>query len=420
LGLPFFPPQPSFLTEKLIKASLPLIFKEFLGEFSVYIEPNSMQKLETIKNERCLLLPNHPTPWDPWAMVFLSKKIRKSFFYVVAREIFERQWGIPGKLLQRMGCYSVIRGALDKDSFWTTKEILAQNRGLLTIFVEGEISNQNDSLLPLEPGIVQLAFLALQELYKQQSKADMDQLPSLYLCPIAIKYFYSPHGLVKTIENAIQSLEKATGLSANGKGHYERIQALGLRVLEEAAKQLGYALNRTDSLMEQICGLEDFMLTQLEQAVNLQYDPHLRYLGRVRRIRNTVDRIVKEPTEPLTSYQHRLHDHQKALLKNFYWDLDRIVNFIAIYDGYVHPEMKLERYVEVIRRLEKEVFGHYCLQHPRTAVVQVRDPINLKSYFQAFLQDKKKASDALLAEIEHSLYEGIKTAVLPEPTQGAS
>ena len=155
------------------------------------------------------------------------------------------------------------------------------------------------------------------------------------------------------------------------------------------------------------------MLAKLEQTVNLPDDPHLRYLGRVRRIRNMVDRIVKEPTEPLTPYQIRLHDHQKAVLKNFYWDLDRIVNFFAIYDGYIHPDMQPERYVEVIRRLEKEVFGHYCLTHPRTAVLQVRDPIDLKHHFSAFLEDKRKISDTLLAEIEQSLYEGIKTAALP-------
>lgn len=320
LGLPFFPPQPNPLVETFIKASLPFIFKELLCNFSVYIEPSSIQKLEAIKNERCLLLPNHPTTWDPWTMVFLSKKIKKAFFYVAAREVFERQWGLQGKLLQRMGCYSVIRGALDKDSFWTTKKLLAENKGPLAIFVEGEISNQNDSLLPLEPGVLQLAFLALQQIYKQQSEPDIATLPSLYLCPVAIKYFYSPEGLIETIESAICVLEKAIGVSADGKSHYERVLAIGFCVLEEAAKQFGYTLNETASRIDRIKGLEDFMLTKLEQAVNLPYDAHLSYLGRVRRIRNTVDRVVKEPTEPLTHYQHRLHDHQKALLKNFYWD----------------------------------------------------------------------------------------------------
>lgn len=405
-GMVFRPPQPDPLFQRFIRFFLPLIFRHALNGFSVQVDSASLERLRAIQDQRCLLLPNHPSQWDPWAMVEISRRLHENFFYLAAREVFDFHYGLQGWVFQRMGCYSVVRGASDKESFKTTREILSRNKGRLVIFVEGEISNQNDSLLPLEPGVLQLAFLSLQDLYKKAQK-DLAQLPSLFVCPVAIKYFYDPHGLEKTIEKSIQSLERAVGLNAGDNSLYERIRSIGTRVLEETAKQFGYPLSLEDSLYDQIRGLEHFMLTKMEQVLNLPDEPQLGYLDRVRRIRNRVDKVIKEIPEDQTAYQSRLHTHQKAVLKNFYWDLDRIVNFIAIYDGYIHPEMTPERCVEVLRRLEREVFGVYHLTHPRTAVLQVLEPIDLKDRFEAFLQDKKKTSEELIHEIEGGLYQAI-------------
>lgn len=410
-GMSFCPPLPNRLLQETVKKILPFVFQKPLGQLSVQVDEASLAYLQNIRGERCLLLPNHPAQWDPWVMYALGTKLNEFFYYVVAREVFDWHYGLQGWFLQRVGSYSVVRGASDKESFKTTKEILAQNKGRLVIFVEGEISNQNDSLLPLEPGVIQLGFLALQELYKQAGK-NKKQLPSLFVCPVSIKYFYAHAGLEKTIEKSIQALEKALGIPHPAKLHpYEQIRAIGLTVLQETAKQFGYPLSYDDSLYQQIKGLENFMLTKMEQVVNLPYEPELSYLDRVRRIRNTVNRVLKEvPEESLTVYQKRLHEHQKAVLENFYWDLDRIVNFIAIYDGYISENMALERYVEVIRRLEREVFGDYHLQHPRVAVVKVLKPIDLKDHFEAFLQDKKKVVEELAQAIEQDLYQGITSA----------
>jgi 1-acyl-sn-glycerol-3-phosphate acyltransferase len=411
-GMAFRPPLPNKLLQALIKMALPFFFKNALKGYSVEVDEESLQRLRAIAGERCLLLPNHPSQWDPWAMAALSKRLNENFYYVAAREVFDWMHGIQGWIMQHFGAYSVVRGASDKESFKTTKEILSQNKGRLVIFVEGEISNQNDSLLPLEPGVVQLAFLALQDAYKHVGK-DLEKLPSLYVCPIAIKYLYNPKGLNETIEQAVSDLEKATGLTKEDKSLYQRVRSVGLMVLKETSRQFGYPLSEEHSLDEQIQGVEDFMLTKMEQVVNLPYDPSLRYLDRVRRIRNSIDRVMKEVPEEQTLYEERLHEHQKAVLKNFYWDLERIVNFIAIYDGYIHPDMIPERYVEVIRRLEKEVFGSYHLVHPRTAVIKALEPVNLKSHFEAFLHDKKKVSEELIQDIEHNMYHAIVSTRTP-------
>lgn len=415
-GWTFRPPIPNPLLQGGVKFFLPAIFRLMLKGFSVQIDAESLARLKATRGQRCLLLPNHPAQWDPWAMFELSRRIDENFFFVAAREVFDWHGGLQGWIMQRAGCYSVVRGASDKDSFKTTKEILMENKGRLVIFVEGEISNQNDSLLPLEPGVIHLAFLSLQELYRQRGK-DLEQLPSLYVCPVAIKYFYKTRGLNSTIDAALTRLEAATGLRAEGKSFYDRLRTLGRKVLEETSWQIGYSLDGNGSLDEQIRGLENAMLIKLEQVVNLPEDNTLSYLDRVRRIRNMVDRVIKDHPEDETYYHKHLRDHQKAVLENFYWDLERIVNFIAIYDGYIQPDMVAERYVEVIRRLEKEVFGQYLLRHPRTAVLKVLEPIDLKRWFEVYLADKKRTVEELTQTIEQELYQGIVTAQLKPQLQ---
>jgi hypothetical protein len=121
-----------------------------------------------------------------------------------------------------------------------------------------------------------------------------------------------------------------------------------------------------------------------------------------------VDKVLgQSELEETSLYTKRLYNHQKAILRNFYEDLDRIVNFIAIYDGYLKPDMEEARYVELIRRLEKEVFGNFRMLHPRKAHVTIQEPIDLKEYFQRFLSDKRTVLDHLVSEVEASIYAGI-------------
>jgi len=408
-GMAFRPPLPSPLLQRVISLILPWVMRFNLYGLSVSLDSESLRRLKTVQGQRCLLLPNHPSEWDPWVLLAISKQLGEHFYYLAAREIFDRERNIRGWLLQKMGVYSVVRGAPDKDSFRTTKNILEKNLGRLVIFVEGEISNQNDSLLPLESGVVQLAFLSLLDLYKTNGK-NIEALPSLYVCPIALKYFYHPKGLTLTIERSLAALEKEIGLTHTNQSEYERIREVCVVVLKASAQQFGFPLDENVSLFEQVRNLENFMLAKLEHVVGFTEDKSFSYLDRVRRIRNRLDRIIKDIPDNLSPYEHSLHEHQKAVLQNFYRDLDRIVNFIAIYDGYLAPDMTTARMVEIIRRLEKEVFGGYRLVHPRTAVAKVLEPLDIKTHFPAFLEDKKKITETLVSTLESNLYQAIMSA----------
>lgn len=416
-GMTFRPPRRNRLAELLVQRLLPFVYRYCLKGFRVQVDPASLEILKNLEGERGLLLPNHPAEWDPYVMFTLSHRLKESFYYVAAREVFDLHHGLQGLLFQYLGVYSVVRGASDKASFLTTRKILSQNLGRLVIFVEGEVSNQNDSLLPLEPGVITLAFLSLMDIYKGNGK-QLDALPPLYICPLALKYFYDPRGIEKSIDTALSQLETDTGLSKwnddkQEKSIFERIRDIGLLVLEKASDQFGYQPKTGMSWIERVRGLEDFMLTKMEQTLNLPLDPDMAYLQRVRRIRNLVDRLIKDFPDNHTLYEERLHQHQVAVIENFYQDLERVVNFLAIYDGYLTPETSNERFVEIIRRLEREVYGHYRMEHPRTVLVKVTDTLNLTPHFQTFLKDKAAAVDQVIQQVELSLYRGILSLAPP-------
>ena len=403
--LDFKPPLPNAFIQKVFQLILPFICDKNLGGLSIHLSHTSLKRLQAIQGQRCLLLPNHPSEWDPCVVFDIGRRLKENFYFVAAREVFDYSYGLRGWFFQKLGVYSLVRGGNDRKSLKTSIEILSENKGRLVIFVEGEISQQNESLLPLESGVIQLAFMALNDCYKEIDK-DFEKLPSLYICPTSLRYEYTETGLIQSIELALGQLEQATNCQTQGS-IFERLSMLSAYVLEQAAAQIGYPMNPDIALADNVKGLSHLMLTKLEHLINLSSQEEASYLDRVRAIRNKVDSIVTQGEKPLSLYQDRLHAQQRSVLKNYYQNLGRVVNFVAIYDGYLQANMSTARQVELIRRLEKEVFGAARLVAPRTAHVQVSEPVDLKPHFLAFLDDKRATVQKIAHAIEDKLYDGI-------------
>jgi 1-acyl-sn-glycerol-3-phosphate acyltransferase len=402
--LDFKAPKPDRVVQALFKLGLPLLNRYHMQGLSVEIDDASVQRLKSIQGIRGLILPNHPSEWDPCVLFEVARRLKENFFFVAAREVFDYTYGLRGWFFQKIGVYSLVRGYNDRKSLKTSIEILAQNKGRLVIFIEGEISNQNETLLPVEPGVIQLAFMALNDCYKETGK-DISKLPSLYICPMGLYYAYNPMGIEAAMEHSIQQLEEAVNSLAVGN-IFNRIRAIAAQVMVGAAGQLGYTLPLDGTLAKNVKALSGFMLHKLEQVINIESNDSLPHLDRIREIRNTIDKILSNQ-ENTTPYAKRLQLHQRKVLKNFYEDLGRVVNFIAIHEGYLKPDMP--HYIEILRRLEKEVFGEYRLVHPRTAIVTVPEPMDLKPHFEAFLADKKAVVAQLAGEVEKNIFDSIQS-----------
>ena len=97
-------------------------------------------------------------------------------------------------------------------------------------------------------------------------------------------------------------------------------------------------------------------------------------LTRVRALKNLVDAEVYKDIEQMTEYERKIYEELLQKFQRFYPDLERLINFIAISDGYVAEERSPERFLEVIVRLEREVFGTSKIRGPRVASVVLVNP----------------------------------------------
>jgi 1-acyl-sn-glycerol-3-phosphate acyltransferase len=63
---------------------------------------------------------NHSNQYDPEVMFTFSMLARQDFHFLCAREVFEWVFGAVGWWFQSLGCFSVLRGAADIESFKET------------------------------------------------------------------------------------------------------------------------------------------------------------------------------------------------------------------------------------------------------------------------------------------------------------
>jgi len=153
----FYPPRVNRFLVSLAQFIAPCGASWFY-QFELVVSPECLEKIRSLKNQRLLLLPNHPTFQDPIVMFLLSAKLGQTFYYLAAYELLSEP---VGGILQRLGVYSIRRGLVDRSSIAQTLELLTQPGCRLVVFPEGGCSFQNDTVMPFRVGAVQIAFQAM-------------------------------------------------------------------------------------------------------------------------------------------------------------------------------------------------------------------------------------------------------------------
>jgi hypothetical protein len=102
-------------------------------------------------------------------------------------------------------------------------------------------------------------------------------------------------------------------------------------------------------------------------------------------------------------YESRLMKQDRPVFQEFYIELDRLLNFLTLREGYMTENSSPERLAEVIRRLEREVFGKARLKYPRVAKVRLGEIHCLSEHTDAYEADHKKAAASLAAELEDEM-----------------
>lgn len=381
---PFYPPQQNPVFARLTQSISPL-GAHLLYHLDLQVEPADLEKIAALGSDRYVLLPNHPTFDDGIVVFLLSTRLGELFHYLVAHDVFER-W--QGKYLQWLGAYSIRRGIGDRASLAQTLELLQKPAARLVIFPEGGCSFQNDTVMPFRTGAIQLPLQAMSKLAKQ------GEVPNFHLVPVSIKYRYT-QPMRWAIARSLHRLEKALNLSPTSTDLYVRLRRVAERVMSEIERE--YELNTVETTQmdwnQRIERIRTHLLERCERQLNITLPQKLPDRERVYKIQY----VLASRTEDA--------DFDEVWADSIYNATVRLLNFDAIYDGYVAAAPTEERFLDTLTRLEREVFA---IDRPlpkghRNAIVRIGDPVNLKDYWQSYSENRTETVEMLTQQMQQAV-----------------
>ncbi|MGB7085083.1 MAG: 1-acyl-sn-glycerol-3-phosphate acyltransferase [Phormidesmis sp.] len=388
----FYPPRQRPLMSRLVQSvSYPLA--RLLYKFQISVSEDQVGRVRAVDSARLIFVCNHPTMEDGITLFVLSARLGQLFHYVVAYESFK---GLLGWFIQRLGCYSIRRGLGDRASISQTLNLLKAPRCRLVIFPEGGCSYQNDTIMPFRPGAIQLPLSVLAQLAK---KADSpEQVPNFYLVPLSLKYRYQ-QPMHRVIESTLARLEAHLKIaqpttqpssSDDISTNYQRLRRIAHRVILHMESEAGLPHDHTLDWNQRIDRLQQFFLKRCEQALKIEPNPNLPNRERVYKMQALLEASA-------------LAEASQAQANAIYWDTVRLLNFDAIYDGYVAESPTPERFLDTLTRLEREVFHleHTQPKALRKACFYIGMPINLKDYLADYQCDRTNTIDDLAEHLRH-------------------
>jgi hypothetical protein len=383
----FLPPQRQDLLVRLIQ-SISSPAARLLYNLEVKVDPEDLAKLRELDHERLVLLPNHSTFDDGIILFLLSAKWGTLFYYLVARDAFQ---GILRKFLPWMGCYSIQRGVGDRASIAETLKVLQEPEVRLTIFPEGGCSFQNDTVIPFRTGAIQIPFQAMNKLGKKQN-----EVPNFYLVPISIKYHYQ-EDMTPEIERSLQRLETELGIEPTTNDFYKRLQGVGAQIVMRLEQEYSIS-SETNDWNERFRQLKSHVLQYCESKLNIPINPQLPDRERVYKIESELEEQAQNWTE-----------EQQDLYETIKKSAFRLLNFDAMYYGYVADCPTPERYLDTLTRLEREVFD---INQPkprayRKVYVRVGNPVNLKDHHESYRQNKGETVQKLTTDLQQQVQDNL-------------
>ena len=394
----FCPPKNNHFVIALVKTFLRRDIRRKLQVTEIDISDDSLERLRRLKGERCLVTPSHCGGFEPHILMYLSKLLKDDYNFVAAMELFE-QSPFQRWVLQRLGVYSIVRGAVDRPSFSMTRQLLAEGKRWLVVFPEGETIWQGSTLMPFQQGVLQLAFKGYEDARKTEHDA------SLFCIPMAIKYVYL-QDMHDEIDESLGRLEARLAIprAPDSLGRYERLRRVVEATLVANEKAHHVQPSESSGMNERIQNLKQCVVSRLEQELEVTPSAGQPLLDRIRTLFNAVDRIIFDETAA-SDYEQQLAAERQQAVRVLYNDLWRLLQFVAIYDGYVRESMTVERFMDVLGLLEAEILQQRRNWGPRKALVEVGEPIDLKDYFDLYSKDKRGVVAGVTSALESEVRE---------------
>lgn len=379
-----------------------------LYKVRISVSEVAVGKVRQVEDARLVYVCNHPTMEDGITLFVLSARLGQLFHYIVAYESFK---GWVGSFIQCLGCYSIRRGLGDRASISQTLSLLKEPRCRVVIFPEGGCSYQNDTIMPFRSGAIQLPMSVLAQLAK---KADTpDAIPDFYVVPLSLKYRYQ-QPMKRVIEKTLARLEDGLGIeldisqdrdqsiNQDEPNNYQRLRQIAEQVIIRIETEANLTSETTLNWNERIERLRKIFIEKCEAAVGIEpnvNDPIRERVYRVQAWLEDADLVDGDVEKDVLLGPEQLKPEKVV------WDTIRLLNFDAIYDGYVAQSPTQERFLDTLIRLEREVF-HLEQAQPkaaRTAYFYIGDPINLKDYLADYRSDRTGTIERLSQQLHQTM-----------------
>ncbi|MGQ9838361.1 MAG: 1-acyl-sn-glycerol-3-phosphate acyltransferase [Cyanobacteriota bacterium] len=198
----FLPPQLTPWVVTFVQTCLPFWLRFYRGIPRVEVEGGERlvylyEQFEAGK-VRLLVAFRHPTVDDPPCLMYLFSHLLPQMakqqgirFRRRPHVLFVYDRGLPlwlGSLaawgLPRLGGIPILRGRLDRAGLKTSREQFVSGQYPLAVAPEGVVNGLSGFLNPLEPGVAQMGFWAVEDLHKAERPEQV------LILPVGIHYHY--------------------------------------------------------------------------------------------------------------------------------------------------------------------------------------------------------------------------------------
>ena len=248
-----------------------------------------------------MVCPNHSNRHDPQIMFAFSKLVGEDFNFIAAREVFEWATDPTAGYFNASAAtrsYAARRSRIIQNN--KTTSVRRQEK--LVLFSEGEISRQNDTLMPLESGAAQMTFWALDEM----AKKDGGTLPELPIIPVALKYTFA-YDIRQSLSICLREMEARLAIKPEGGVEilYPRLRKVAETLLKTLELEYGFKPAPDATWNDRITNLRGFILDSRGMPIECRNFGECRQLESVRVLRNAMDDFIYQGDHDGSDYQKK-------------------------------------------------------------------------------------------------------------------
>ena len=414
------PTRPSRMVQAVVSRLLPLLFRSQGLELSHRDAAEALAKAFAAQQSgacNLLIAFRHPSTRDPVVMADLfwngipraARRLKLQLPRPIQlRFLYDR--GIPiwagpviGWLLQRSGGIAIHRGRLDRPALNQAREALAQGRHALVVAPEGATNNLSGEMAPLEPGVAQLAFWAVEEMAKIQDHR------SLHVIPVGIRYCWRrPDWSV--LDARLKALEQHLGVeAADQEDRRERLLRIGAALITALEQLERLKADPQQPLAERIENYRRHGLQKAEGHFGLRASGTLQ--ERCRRIEQAAwDRIYREELDQLPPLERGLADWEAQEADLQLSRMRLVEHFTSVSGHYVSDQPDFDRLAEMLLLVEEAIgwiesrpWPARPSLGPQRVELSLGDPLPVESRLEDYHRNRRRAVQDLTQALEQEL-----------------